>query len=137
MMKPVTFVPLLGGILSSFASKDFSNAPKPQGQPPSWVFAPVWTVLYLLMGYAASLLKGSGGVPVIFWVQLALNLAWSPVYTRGMTKEAFAIIVALWISIIITIREFSRTNALAGKLLVPYFLWVTYAMYLNYNVLQQ
>ena len=56
-MKPVVVVPLVGGLLSSrFASKDFSSAPKPKGQPPSWVFAPVWTILYLLMGYAASLM---------------------------------------------------------------------------------
>lgn len=129
-----TFVPLLGGIASSLASKDFSSAPKPKGQPPSWVFAPVWIVLYLMMGYSASLLKS---VPMIFWVQLALNLVWSPLYTRGKVKEAFAVILALWVSIVITIQEFYKVNKFAGKLLVPYLLWVTYAMYLNYNVLQK
>ena len=128
------FVPLLGGIASSLAAKDFSSAPKPKGQPPSWVFAPVWIVLYLMMGYSASLLKS---VPMIFWVQLALNIVWSPLYTRGKVKEAFAVILALWVSIVITIQEFYKVNQLAGKLLVPYLLWVTYAMYLNYNVLQK
>jgi tryptophan-rich sensory protein len=129
-----TFVPLLGGILSSLASKDFANAPKPAGQPPGWVFAPVWIVLYLLMGYSASLLKS---VPSVFWAQLALNVIWSPLYTRGMVKEAFAVILALWVSIIVTIQEFYKVNKFAAKLLIPYLLWVTYAMYLNYNVLQK
>jgi tryptophan-rich sensory protein len=132
-MKPVTFIPLLGGTLSSFASKDFSKAPKPPGQPPAWVFGPVWTVLYLLMGYAASL----AGTPPIFWIQLALNLIWSPIYTRGYVKEAFGVILALWLSIVLTIKEFARTNKFAAKLLVPYLLWVTYATYLNYSVLQE
>jgi benzodiazapine receptor len=132
-MKPVTFVPLLGGILSSFASGDFSDAPKPRDQPPSWVFGPVWTVLYLLMGYAASL----AGTPPIFWIQLALNLIWLPIYTRGYVKEAFVLILALWFSIVLTIKEFSRVNKFAAQLLVPYLAWVTYATYLNYSVLRE
>ena len=131
-MKPVIFVPLIGGILSGLASKDFSKAPKPKSQPPAWVFGPVWTVLYLMMGYAASL----AGTPPIFWVQLALNLMWSPLYTRGYIREAFVVIIALWISIILTIKEFSKRNKFAAKLLVPYLLWVTYATFLNSQVLK-
>lgn len=133
MLKPVTFVPLIGGILSGLASKDFSKAPRPpRGQPPAWVFGPVWTVLYLMMGYAASL----AGTPPIFWIQLALNLMWSPLYTRGYVREAFAVILALWVSIVLTIQKFSLTNTFAAKLLVPYLIWVTYATYLNASILK-
>lgn len=132
-MKPVTFVPLIGGILSGLASKDFTSAPRPKAQPPAWVFGPVWTVLYLMMGYAASL----AGTPPIFWIQLSMNLAWSPLYTRGYVREAFVLILALWISIALTIQQFARVNKFASKLLVPYLLWVTYATYLNYSVLQE
>lgn len=132
-MKPVTFVPLIGGILSGLASKDFKEAPKPKSQPPSWVFGPVWTVLYLMMGYAASLLYPN--IPVIFWIQLAMNLAWSPLYTRGYIKEAFVLIIALWFSIILTIKEFSKRNSFAAKLLVPYLAWVTFATFLTHQAL--
>lgn len=130
-MKPVTFVPIIGGILSGLASKDFSSAPRPKSQPPGWVFGPVWTVLYLMMGYAASL----AGTPPIFWIQLAMNLAWSPLYTRGYIKESFVLIVALWFSIILTIKEFSLRNKFAAKLLVPYLVWVTFATFLTHQAL--
>ena len=129
-MKPVTFVPLVGGILSGLASKEFSKAPK--GQPPGWVFGPVWTVIYLMMGYAASI----AGTPPIFWIQLALNLAWSPLFTRGYVKEAFGLIILLWFSIVLTIKEFSKRNMFAAKLLVPYLLWVTYATLLTHQMLK-
>lgn len=126
----LTFIPLVGGILSGLSSKEFQ---KVQGQPPGWVFGPVWTVLYLMMGYASYIIqKKTGKVPFIFWIQLALNLSWSPIFTRGFKKEAFYIILALWTSILLTIVEFSKIDAFAAKLLVPYLLWVTYATRLNY-----
>lgn len=122
----VFLAPLVLGSLSGFVSGSFKDAPQVPGfRPPDWVFGPVWTILYLLMGYAASQMKT---VPPIFWIQLALNLAWSPVFVRLRNpKLALAIIVALWVTIILTIKEFGSL----GKFLVPYLLWVSFASYLN------
>lgn len=125
-------VPLIGGILSGIASKDFKRV---QQQPPSWIFAPVWTVLYIMMGM--SLVLMGKDVPFVFWVQLGLNLIWSPVYTRGYEKEAFYIILALLLSIILTIATLYKSgNRTSAYLLIPYLLWVTYATTLNYNSLK-
>lgn len=115
-------LPLFTGLASAFASKKFPK--RIDGGPPSWIFAPVWTILYLIMGYV--LLKNKGNVPSIFWIQLALNFIWSPVFTRGFFKESFYIILALWTSILLTITEMKE------PLLLPYLAWVTYAAHLNY-----
>lgn len=130
------FAPLIGGSISGLISRPGDvNSLRAKNQPPDWVFGPVWTVLYLLMGYAASLI-GFEKIPVIFWIQLALNLIWSPVFFKYKNPElAFKVIVALWVSIVLTIVEFSRLNPFAAKLLWPYLAWVTYASYLNYSIL--
>lgn len=124
----VFLAPLVLGSLSGLASGSFKDAPQVPGfRPPDWVFGPVWTILYLLMGYAASQMKT---VPMIFWVQLALNLAWSPVFVRFKNpKLALAILVTLWVSIALTIQEFGPL----GKFMVPYLVWVSFAGYLNWK----
>ncbi len=113
---------------------------KPPGTPPSWVFGPVWTALYVLMAVSAWLVwrqYGWGAQPalLIFFAQLALNLAWSGIFF-GARLPGFALveIVILWLSILFTAFIFFRLDAPAAYLLVPYLVWVTYAAYLNLGI---
>ena len=132
---PLVVGPLVGGSLSGYASGNMKDIPKPKNSPPGWVFGPVWTILYLMMGYASNIVyQKTGRVPPIFWVQLALNLMWSPVYFKKKDpKLALGIIIAMWITIVLTIIEFNKIDKFAGKLLMPYLGWVTFATYLNYQ----
>jgi tryptophan-rich sensory protein len=112
---------------------------KPAFTPPSWVFGPVWTTLYLLMGIAAFLVWQKGlrlrAVRVAlawFLVQLVLNALWSPVFF-GLHRIGWAlvVIVLLWAAIVVTIRHFACVSRVAALLLVPYLLWVSFATVLN------
>lgn len=105
---------------------------KPVFSPPNWVFGPVWTILYILMGISLYLVWLKKKVPTIFWVQLALNAVWSIIFF-GMKNPtlAFIDIIALWVSIVLTIKAFSKINKLAGNLLIPYLIWVSFASFLN------
>ena len=113
---------------------------KPPGTPPSWVFGPVWTTLYVLMAVSAWLVWreyrwGARAALFIFFAQLALNLAWSGIFFGARQPGfAFAEIVILWLVILFNVDIFYRLNALAAGLLVPYLLWVTYAAYLNFGI---
>ena len=107
--------------------------------PPNWVFSPVWTVLYIMMGVAAYLLWRRGmdadGVRLalaVFVVQLALNGLWSILFF-GMQSPGWALveIVALWVAIGATIWLFWRVVPAAGLLLLPYWAWVSFATVLN------
>ena len=113
---------------------------KPTWNPPAWLFAPVWTTLYVLIGISAWLVwRAKEAAPALrqrawplFWIQLALNLAWTPIFF-GLRQPmlAFAEICLLWIAILATAAAFGRVRALAGYLLVPYLLWVSFALILN------
>ena len=114
----------------------------PALHPPAWVFGPVWTVLYILMGIALYLVwsKGWGRKDVkvgmaIFSVQLVLNVLWSYLFF-GLQSPLLALagIVVLWIAILMTIGAFYRVSTPAAALLVPYLLWVSFAAYLNYGI---
>lgn len=110
---------------------------KPAWNPPDWVFGPVWTTLYVLMGIAAWIISQPGGFRnarlMLFLVQLALNLLWSFVFFAWHEPGwAFAEIVLLWLLILATMIAFFRRHKLAGWLLVPYLLWVSYASTLNF-----
>ncbi|MEE7560368.1 tryptophan-rich sensory protein, partial [Xanthomonas sp. Kuri4-2] len=113
----------------------------PAWAPPGWLFGPVWSVLYGMMAVAAWLVwrergwRGAGGALALFLVQLALNAAWSWLFFawhRG--GAAFADILALWLVLGATTLAFARRQRLAGVLLVPYLLWVSFALALNYTV---
>jgi tryptophan-rich sensory protein len=115
---------------------------KPALNPPSWVFGPVWTTLYLLMGIALYIIWKKGlnteGVKfalTIFAVQLILNALWSIVFFN-MENLGLALIniVLMWLSILWTIVLFYRLSPTAGLLLIPYILWVSFASYLNYAI---
>lgn len=121
----------------------YATLDKPSWTPPSWVFGPVWTVLYIAMAVAAWLVwrqRETGGVRVpllLFAVQLALNMAWSWLFF-GLKSPAlgFADIVLLWIAIAATLVAFWGRSRVAGLLLAPYLAWVTFAAALNYSISQ-
>ncbi len=105
---------------------------KPFFSPPNWIFGPVWTILYILMGISLYLVWVKRKVPTIFWIQLILNASWSIIFF-GMKNPGLALvdIIALWIAIVLTIKAFSKINKLASRLLWPYLAWVSFATFLN------
>lgn len=120
----------------------YASLAKPAFQPPNWLFFPVWTTLYTLMGIAAFLVwrKGLGQRQVqvalgIFAIQLVLNTAWTIIFF-GLYSLFGAVIaiVFLWIAILVNIVTFWRMSKVAGALLIPYILWVSFAGILNYSV---
>ena len=138
-------VPLAVGGLSALASGgmgDYQNLRQPPLSPPGWVFPVAWTILYLLMGYASYRVLTSDAPPetvkkalILYGIQLALNFLWSPVFFGlHWYLAAFFILVAMWVFIYLTIKGFSGIDEIAGDLLIPYILWVTFAGYLNFGV---
>jgi translocator protein len=117
----------------------YATLQQPSWSPPSWLFAPVWTVLYLLMAVAVWLVAGQGlerrAVKLAvgtYGVQLALNLAWIGIFFALQSPGwALVDINLLWIAILLTALLFWRLVPLSGWLLVPYLLWVAYAASLN------
>lgn len=114
---------------------------KPSWTPPNWVFGPVWSVLYLMMAVAAWLVwreKGfaGAGLPLaLFAAQLVFNALWSILFFgRHSIGLALADIILLWCAILATLLSFWRVSPLAGALMLPYLLWVTYASALNYYI---
>jgi tryptophan-rich sensory protein len=116
----------------------YANLDKPSWTPPSWVFGPVWSLLYLLMGVSAWQVwrkagSRSAAVPlVLFGIQLVLNMAWSGLFF-GLRSPGAALvgIVFLWFSILATTIAFWRRSAPAGWLMLPYLAWVSFAAALN------
>lgn len=116
---------------------------KPFFSPPNWVFGPVWTTLYFLMGVSAYLIWSKGlnkdknkQAMSYFIIQLALNFSWSIVFFNLQSIAlAFLIILGLLYFIYKTYQAFSKISSLAGKLLIPYLLWVSFASILNLSLL--
>lgn len=115
---------------------------KPVFTPPNWIFGPVWTTLFILMGIAAFLVWRRGldrrNVRIaltFFLLQLVLNTAWSVIFF-GLHSPggAFAEIILLWLMIFATIIFFAKISRTATVLLLPYILWVSFAGYLNYSI---
>lgn len=129
-----------GGIFG--ANEWYAALQKPRWTPPNWVFPVVWPVLYTLMGLAAWWLwrkSGFAGAPWalgLFLAQLVLNAVWSYLFF-GLHRIDLALldIAALWLLIATTIVTFRRHSGLAAGLLVPYFLWVSFATALNGTIL--
>jgi len=133
----------VGAVASIQAKSFYGQLVQPDFAPPPFVFGPVWTMLYALMGIAAWLVWRCGGFRnnqqalTLFLVQLALNALWSWLFFawhRG--AFAFTDIVVLWLFIAATLVSFWRVRPLAGALLIPYLLWVSFAALLNYSVWQ-
>lgn len=114
---------------------------KPDWNPPSWVFVPVWTTLYVLMGISAWIIWQRAEFPgaavplALFVIQLILNVAWSWIFFAMHQIGGAAIeIVILWFAILVTMIAFFRRSKFAGWLLVPYLGWVTFASVLTITI---
>ncbi len=118
----------------------YASLTRPGYAPPNWVFGPVWTVLYLMMGFSGWLVWQSPGpaarrlAMIAFGVQLLLNAAWSAIFF-GLHQPGWALveICMLWTAILTTILLFRRYSTVAAALLTPYLAWVSYATVLNYG----
>lgn len=139
---------LSAGVIGSLATGPsgfrpwYSAIQKPSFTPPAWVFAPVWTTLYILMGVAAFLVWRRGldsravrAALAWFLGQLVLNALWSPVFF-GWHRIGLALIVLvlLWIVLVVTVWRFGAISKVAAGLLTPYLLWVSFAGVLNASI---
>ena len=135
-------IPLAVGGLSALVSGSmagFRGLDAPPLTPPGWVFPVVWTMLYILMGWASYRVLEADAPKekkrpalIMYGVQLFFNFFWSLLFFRWELRlTAFFWLLALWLLIYATIRFFYRVEDLAGDLLLPYLLWTTYAAYLN------
>jgi tryptophan-rich sensory protein len=135
-----------GGIGTLFTSSAiptwYATLNKPVFSPPNYLFAPVWTLLYILMGVSAYLIYSKGlkskkvrAALYLFGIQLVLNALWSPVFFGAKNiLLALIIIIAMWICIGKTILAFGKINKVASYLLYPYIAWVSFATILNFSV---
>lgn len=137
---------LAGAIGAVFTASSVENwfplLKKPFFSPPSWVFFPVWILLYTLMGISLYIIWEKGvqqrevkiGL-LFFGIQLGLNIIWSYLFF-GLRSPyyAFIEIILLWFAILLTIIQFRKISKTASYLLLPYILWVSFAMLLNYNL---
>jgi translocator protein len=131
----------VGAIASVDAASFYAQLNKPSWAPPAWIFGPVWSALYLLMGVAAWLVWRSSGsnkaALALFGAQLAANAFWSWLFFawhRGAL--AAAEVLVLLVLIVCTAAAFWRSSRLAAALLVPYLLWVSFASLLTWTVWQ-
>ncbi|OGH67068.1 MAG: TspO protein [Candidatus Magasanikbacteria bacterium RIFCSPHIGHO2_02_FULL_41_13] len=141
------FVCELAGIIGSVFTTSsiptwYATINRPTLNPPNWIFGPVWITLFALMGVSAFLVYQKGmrhkHVKValgIFILQLVLNTLWSVLFF-GLHSPggAFIEIIFLWFSILATIIAFAKISKPAAYLLLPYILWVSFALYLNYSI---
>lgn len=137
---------LAAGGIGSFATAAkiptwYATIAKPAWNPPNWVFGPVWTTLYVLMGIAAWMIwmrweqPGTGRALTWFGIQLGLNTLWSFVFfSMENPGAAFVEIVAMWLAIVVTIDAFRSISPIAAALLLPYLGWVTFASALNFTI---
>lgn len=134
----------IGGIASANAGDFYGALARPSWAPPAWLFGPVWTLLYILMGVAAWLVwrVRTGGSAAarkrgltLFVVQLLLNALWTWLFFHWrLGAWAFAEIVVLWLLVVAAAAAFFRVRKMAGWMLVPYLLWLTYAGALTWAV---
>jgi tryptophan-rich sensory protein len=133
----VTFCAPLAGMFSP-PGDWYASLNKPEWNPPSWIFGPVWTALYLMMAIAGWLVWRSDGWRRPLWLyftQLALNAAWTPVFFGAREIGwALAVILVLWMAILVTLLAFLRVSKAGGWLLAPYLAWVSFAAVLNFTL---
>lgn len=146
--KPYIFSILLSltvGGLSALATANnmniYDKITTPPLSPPGWLFPVVWTILFVLMGVSAAIVFTSNSPQkddslFIYAVSLVLNFSWSIFFFNMQSFiVAFVILIALWLSIIITIIQYYKINKAAAWLQLPYLLWVTFAGYLNFAII--
>lgn len=118
----------------------YDGLQKPGWTPRNWVFPVVWTILYLLIAYAAMRVAGVAGnaQALAFWaLQIAFNTLWTPVFFGlHRMRAAMVVMVCLWLAVAATTWSFLAVDLVAGLLLLPYLLWVTIAGALNFSVMR-
>ena len=138
-------IPLAVGGLAALLSggmSDYGAMAKPPLSPPGWVFPVVWSILYLVMGYASYRILESGAAEeeikkalTLYGLQLAANFIWPLLFFGGgWFLLSFFWLILLWVLIFLTIQAFSKIDETAGNLLIPYILWVTFAAYFNFGI---
>ena len=138
-------IPLATGGIATLLSggmDTYKTVNQPPLSPPGWVFPIVWTILYLLMGYAAYRVitrdtprENRKKAMLFYGIQLFLNFLWPILFFRFKAFWlAFFVLLALWVFIYLTMHLFSQIDETAESLLIPYLLWVTFAGYLNLGV---
>jgi len=140
-------IPVAAGATSGFFTASgvggwYQGINKPSWNPPGWIFGPVWTTLYVLMGISLFLIWKSEiasdykrNALILFAIQLTLNFFWSFIFfNQNQIGWAFVEIIALWLLILLTIFAFASINKTAAWLLVPYISWVSFAAILNYTI---
>jgi len=140
-------IPLAVGFTSGFFTISgvgswYQTIQKPSWNPPNWIFGPVWTTLYILMGVSLFLIWKSQEnkdarqtAVILFSIQLILNFFWSFIFfNQHQVGLALIEIIAMWIAILFTIFAFAKINNTAAWLLVPYISWVSFATILNYTI---
>lgn len=136
------FIPILtGGIsaaLTGKAMEAYGTMSKPPLSPPAWIFPVAWTILYLMMGLASYYVMvseekyGKIMALVLYFVQLAMNFMWSIIFfNRGQYMVAFIWLMIMWGIVIVCSLKFYNLSRIAGFLMIPYILWLTFAAYLN------
>lgn len=136
---------LIGFIGSTFTMPEigswYAGLAKPLLNPPSWVFGPVWTTLYLLMGFASFLVlrefpkKGSVSALLVYKVHLLVNLLWSVVFFAFNNPDGAVLVILVLLAMVgYLIYAFGKISKHAAYLLVPYLLWVSFATYLNISI---
>jgi benzodiazapine receptor len=138
----ISFPLILGGIAGSFTAGGISDwyqmLNKPSFNPPGWIFGPVWTILYLIMGYSLYLIWNQNASKKrnialgIFLLQQILNFAWSFLFFYfGLIGWALVEIIVLWISIVVMLALFYKIKPQTAYINIPYLLWVSFATLLN------
>lgn len=136
----IAFIPSIVG--SQFMPDQwYRDLQKPSWNPPGWVFGPVWTLLYLLMGVSAWLIWRHFGFAAarlalsVFLIQLGFNGAWTWIFF-GLHNIGAALIeiIVLWVLILATLIAFWQKSAVAGSLLIPYLAWVSFASFLTFTI---
>ena len=137
-------VAALGSLFTTPSLADwYADINKPSWTPPSWLFAPVWTLLFAMMATAVWLVwlrAGFSGAPaalVLFAAQLVLNALWSALFFAARNPgAAFAEVLVLWLAIAATALLFAPIDIIAALLLIPYLIWVGFAAVLNFAILR-
>jgi tryptophan-rich sensory protein len=139
----ILFLGILSGALagSGYGNPWFAALAKPAAMPPGWVFPVVWTLLYILIGFALAMILWARGARgrwiaiALFAAQFALNLAWSPTFFAAHEiGAAFAIILLMIVLTIATVLAFARIRSRAVLLMLPYLLWLCFAAWLNHSI---
>lgn len=136
-------IPLSGGMVIGISMRDeiktwYPTLKKPSWNPPNYLFGPVWTVLYTLMGFASWRVWRAGGGPLplsLYAAQLVLNFLWSPLFFKVHNLKAATIDITALVGLIAaTIYEFNKVDPVAAQLMLPYLGWGSFATALTWNI---